>query len=72
MINWKQCERNRPWSNLRYPSICLEALRKNTKTLGIAGLRTMDVMIHEQSGNIGTSEYCPTTNTCYCHQTLRI
>jgi hypothetical protein len=34
MMNWRECERNRGWHNLRYyPLICLEWLRKNTKNL---------------------------------------
>jgi hypothetical protein len=34
MINWKRCGRKRYWYNSRYyPDICLEILRKTTKTI---------------------------------------
>jgi hypothetical protein len=41
MMNWKECDRKPRWSNLRFlPSICLEGLRKSTKSsVRIAGLR---------------------------------
>jgi hypothetical protein len=33
MMNWKGCGRKRSWPNLRYyTGICLEGLRKTTKT----------------------------------------
>jgi hypothetical protein len=41
MMNWKGCGRKQLWPNLRhYPNICLQGLRKTTKTsVKIAGLQ---------------------------------
>jgi hypothetical protein len=40
MTNCKRCEWKRSWPNLRYyPDICLEGLRKATKTFRISDLR---------------------------------
>jgi hypothetical protein len=40
IMNWKGCGRKLPWSDLRpYPGIFLEAPRKTTESLRIAGHR---------------------------------
>jgi hypothetical protein len=51
-MNWKGCGRKWSWPNLKYyPGICLEGLRKATKTL------SQDSRSASRDLNPGPSEY---------------